>query len=79
MRSRNQRSWLTITDSREILQRLFQRPQRIDVEVIGRFVEQQQVGARASILARCTRLRSPPESVPTFFCWSAPLKLNEAQ
>ena len=21
-----------------------------------------------SILARCTRLRSPPESVPTFFC-----------
>jgi hypothetical protein len=29
-----------------------------------------------SILARCTRLRSPPESCPTFFCWSAPLKLN---
>src|SRR5579883_2783957 len=32
-----------------------------------------------SILARCTRLRSPPESVPTFFCWSAPLKLKALQ
>ena len=30
-----------------------------------------------SILARCTRLRSPPESWPTFFCWSGPLKLNQ--
>ena len=25
-----------------------------------------------SILAKCTRLRSPPESCPTFFCWSPP-------
>ena len=31
--------------AREILQRLFQRAQRIDVEVVGRFVEQQHVGA----------------------------------
>ena len=29
----------------EILQRLFQRAQRIDVEIVGRFVEQQHVGA----------------------------------
>ena len=29
----------------EILQRLFQRAQRIDVEIVGRLVEQQQVGA----------------------------------
>jgi len=28
------------------------------------------------ILARCSRPRSPPESCPTTFCWSAPLKLN---
>src|SRR6201996_3904045 len=30
----------------KILQRLFQRAQRIDVEIVGRFVEQQHVGAR---------------------------------
>src|SRR3954470_14764375 len=29
----------------EILQRLLQRPQRIDVEIVGRLVEQQQIGA----------------------------------
>ena len=29
-----------------------------------------------SSLARCRRLRSPPESLPTSFCWSEPLKLN---
>ena len=31
--------------ARELQQRVFQRPQRIDVEVVGRLVEQQQVGA----------------------------------
>ena len=36
----------------EILQRLFQCAQRIDVEIVGRFVEQQQIGAGRSILAR---------------------------
>ena len=29
-----------------------------------------------SSFARWTRLRSPPERSPTFFCWSAPRKLN---
>jgi hypothetical protein len=29
----------------EVLQRLFQRTQRVDVEVVGRLVEQQDVGA----------------------------------
>jgi hypothetical protein len=29
----------------EVLQRLFQRPQRVDVEIVGRLVEQQDVGA----------------------------------
>ena len=31
-----------------------------------------------SSFARCSRLRSPPESLATFFCWSDPLKLNPA-
>ena len=47
VRSRNQRSWLeTITQPAEILNRLFQRPQRIDVEVVGRLVQQHHVAAR---------------------------------
>ncbi len=29
-----------------------------------------------SSLARCTRLRSPPDRSPTRFCWSEPLKLK---
>ena len=29
-----------------------------------------------SSFARCTRFRSPPDSEPTFCCWSRPLKLN---
>ena len=29
-----------------------------------------------SSFARCRRLRSPPDSLPTFFCWSVPLKLK---
>src|SRR6185437_14869843 len=36
----------------KILQRLFQRAQRIDVEVVGRFVEQQHVGARLEHLGQ---------------------------
>ncbi len=34
-------------------------------------------GRRA--LASCRRLRSPPESTATRFCWSPPLKLNQPQ
>ena len=30
------------------------------------------------VSARLSRLRSPPESTPAFFCWSGPLKPNEA-
>src|ERR671916_502831 len=33
---------------------------------------------RRSSLARCTRLRSPPDSAPTLRCWSEPRKLKPA-
>src|SRR5580704_8985150 len=36
----------------EILQRPFERPQRIDVEIVGRLVKQQQVGARFEHLGK---------------------------
>ena len=63
----------------EVLQRFFQRPQRVDVQIVGRLVEQQDVGAfleHASPDARgCARRR---RASPTFFCWSVPAKLNRA-
>ena len=31
-----------------------------------------------SVSARLSRLRSPPDRTPAFFCWSGPLKPNEA-
>ena len=46
MRSRNQRSWLmTRRAAGEVEQRVLERPQRVDVEVVGRLVEQDHVGA----------------------------------
>ena len=46
MRSRNQRSWRDHHHAAgEFEQRVFQRAQRLDVEVVGRFVEQQHVAA----------------------------------
>ena len=46
MRSRNQRSWeITTAQPGKFEQRLFQGAQRFDVEVVGRLVEQQHVGA----------------------------------
>ena len=46
MRSRNQRSWLMITaQPAKSSKRLFERAQRVDVEIVGRLVEQQHVGA----------------------------------
>ena len=46
IRSRNQRSWLiTTAQPAKVQQRLFQRPQGVDVQIVGRLVEQQHVGA----------------------------------
>ena len=63
----------------ERLERVLQGAQRVDVEVVGRLVEQQDV--RRLLAASwpggpgCARR---PTSSPTCFCWSEPLKLNEA-
>ena len=46
MRSRNQRSWLiTTAQPAKRSERLFERAQRVDVEVVGGLVEQQHVAA----------------------------------
>ena len=46
MRSRNQRSCeITTAQPGKLEQRFFERAQRLDVEVVGRLVEQQHVAA----------------------------------
>jgi hypothetical protein len=62
-----------------MLQGLLQGAQGVDVQVVGGLVQQQDVGSGAfSILARWTRLRSPPEICPTFCCCWPPEKLKRA-
>ena len=47
------------------------------VGIIAELVEDILRGAPlAKVLARCSRPRSPPDSEPTRFCWSLPLKLK---
>ena len=46
MRSRNQRSWLmTTAQPAKFSKRLFQRPHGVDVEIVGRLVEEDDVAA----------------------------------
>ena len=53
----------------EVQDRFFQGPQRVDVEIVGRFVEQQHVGSRGAAAwpggRGCVRRR---RASPTFFC-----------
>ena len=65
--------------TREILERRFEGAKRFGIEIVGRLVEKEKVAAFFRSFAKCTRLRSPPDNSPTFFCWSAPLKLNQPQ
>ena len=77
IRSRKKRSWRDDhCAASEILKRFFERPQRVDIEIVGRLVEKKNIRAGFQHFGQMTRLRSPPESRPTFFCWSEPLKLN---
>ena len=79
MRSRNQRSWLITTAQPA-------KPSRASSSARSVSTSRSLVGSSSSSrlppllssLARCSRFRSPPERMPTFFCWSAPRKSNPA-
>ena len=45
--------------AREILEGVLERAQRVDVEVVGRFVEQQQVGAALQHLGQMHAIALP--------------------
>jgi hypothetical protein len=52
--------------------------QRVDVEVVRRLVEQEQVAAAAEELGQVHAVALAAGEVPTFFCWSLPAKLKLA-
>jgi len=81
-RSRNQRSWADDHGASSAKSSSASSSARSvsDVEIVGGLVEQQHVGAGFQHLGQMHAGGvSPPDSAPTFFCWSAPLKLNDEQ
>ena len=66
MRSRNQRSWLmTMAEPAKLQQGVFQRAQGFDVEVVGRFVQQQHVAARGQGLGQVQAVALTAGELPT--------------
>ena len=57
----------------ELEQCVLEASESFNVEVVSRFVKQQEVSA---LLEREREVEAPPESTPAFFCWSGPLKPN---
>ena len=60
----------------EASQCIFQDFERFDIEMIGRFIEDQQP---ASVTAKPARSRSPPDNVPTMRKASRLRNANRAQ
>jgi hypothetical protein len=60
----------------EVEQRLLERPQRVDVEVVGRLVEQQQVAAGAQQLGQVHAVALAARERAHLLLLVAPLKLN---
>jgi hypothetical protein len=58
--------------AREVEQGLLERAQRVDVEVVGRLVEQQHVAAASAAWPGARGCARRPTASPTFFCWSLP-------
>src|SRR2546430_1935310 len=79
MRSRNQRSWLITTThpAKSSTASSSARSVSTSRSFVGSSSRSTLPPERRSF-ARWTRLRSPPERSPTFFCWSAPRKFKEA-
>ena len=60
----------------EVEQRLFERAQRVDVEVVGRLVEQQQVAAGAQQLGQVHAVALAAREHADLLLLVGPLKLN---
>ena len=60
----------------EFEQRVLERAQRLDVEVVRRLVEQQQVAALQQRRREVQPAALAAGQLPTIFGWSAPLKLK---
>ena len=69
MRSRNQRSWemMTAQPAKSSIALSSSRKVSTSRSLVGSS-RRRRLTPSVSILASCTRLRSPPERLPTFFC-----------
>mmetsp|Transcript_27247 Transcript_27247/g.45582 ORF Transcript_27247/g.45582 Transcript_27247/m.45582 type:complete len:216 (-) Transcript_27247:339-986(-) len=79
-RSRNQRSWEMMIEVPPKLLRASSSDRRVSTS--RSFVGSSSMSTLPPllrVLASCRRFLSPPESEPTFFCWSAPEKLYQEQ
>ena len=54
--------------SREVEDRVIERSQRVDVQIVGRLVEEHHVAAGLQQLCEVQPVPLTPESAPTFFC-----------
>ena len=75
MRSRNQRSWLMIDGAAgEVFQGLFQRADRVHIQIVGRLVEQQHIGALLEHAGQVDAIAFAAGEGADFVCWSVPEK-----
>mmetsp|Transcript_19916 Transcript_19916/g.43569 ORF Transcript_19916/g.43569 Transcript_19916/m.43569 type:complete len:223 (+) Transcript_19916:312-980(+) len=79
-RSRNQRSWemITVVPAKLSMASSSERSVSTSRSFVGSS-SMRRLPPLLSVLASWRRLRSPPERLPTFFCWSAPAKLYHEQ
>ena len=78
-RSRNQRSWVMSDGAAgELEQRLLERAQRVDVEVVGGFVEEQDVAAAAQQLCKVDAVSLPARELTDRFLLVAAAEVEPA-
>ena len=66
-------------DTAESLNRLLERSKRVDIEVVGRLIENQDICTRLHQLRHVNSVALTTGESPTFICWFSPLKLNQEQ
>ena len=62
--------------SGKVFQTFFESTERVHINVVGGFVQQQHITFFLQAERQMQTLRSPPESTPQSFSWSAPEKLK---
>ena len=64
--------------AREVFEPVLQGSKRVDVEIVGGLIQKKHIRSLFEHAGQMDPVPLPPESIPTFFCWSVPKKLNLA-